>query len=222
MKIIQSSNVRLGTSFSGQTPPLTGQAVPGDKLRVAIKNAFVRLIDLTIAEKADLLILAGDTFDSPDISQNLLEFFLDQIRRLENIQAVVLPGARDSFQKGSFWEEWQIISPASNLLLLARPDEPHVELPELSTTIYGYPIMPDSAGENPARKLHRFGKAECHIGVIYGNLIGQAVDQKPGYAFSREDLTACGFNYIALGGQEISSGLIAHVDPAKCSSATRH
>ncbi len=75
MKIIQSSNVRLGASFSGLDPTQSGQTVPGDKLRVAIKNAFVKLIDLTIAENADLLILAGDTFDSPDISQNLLEFF---------------------------------------------------------------------------------------------------------------------------------------------------
>ncbi|HBC47384.1 MAG TPA: hypothetical protein DCZ43_10090, partial [candidate division Zixibacteria bacterium] len=61
MKIIQSSNVRLGAAFSGQDPTKLGKAVSGDKLRVAIKNAFVRLIDLTIAEKADLLILAGDT-----------------------------------------------------------------------------------------------------------------------------------------------------------------
>ena len=55
MKIIQSSNVRLGAAFSRQDPTKLGftrgggQAVSGDKLRVAIKNAFVRLIDLTIA-----------------------------------------------------------------------------------------------------------------------------------------------------------------------------
>jgi exonuclease SbcD len=202
MKIIQSSNVRLGAQFSGQAPIKSGQTALGDKLRVAIKNAFVRLIDLTIAEKADLLILAGDTFENLDVSQNLLRFFINQIRRLENIRAIVLPGARDPYQKGSFWEEWQVISPADNLFLLADTEKPYIEMAELSTTVYGYPIQPDSAQENPARKIKRFGKSQLHIGVIYGNLSGQASEEKNKYPFSREDLVACGFDYIALGGQE--------------------
>jgi DNA repair protein SbcD/Mre11 len=201
MKIIQSSNVRLGASFSGQDPKKAGQAVPGDKLRVAIKNAFVKLIDLTIEEKADLLILAGDTFDSPDISQNLLNFFLDQIRRLEKVPAVMLPGGRDPYQKGSFWEEWQVTSPVDNLHILVDPDKPYVELPDLSATVYGYPTMVDSAHDNPVKHLKKTGDSANHIAVIYGNLIQDKSDTNQEHSFTTKDLAAAGFNYAALGGQ---------------------
>jgi DNA repair protein SbcD/Mre11 len=201
MKIIQSSNVRLGAAFSGQEPKKSGQAVSGDKLRVAIKNAYVKLIDLTIEEKADLLILAGDTFDSPDISQNLLNFFLDQIRRLEQIPAVILPGARDPFQKGSFWEEWQITSPVDNLHILADPDKPFMEIANLSTTVYGYPTMSDSGQDNPVKPLKKTGNSANHIAVIYGNLIQDKSNTDQEHSFSPKDLTACGFNYAALGGR---------------------
>jgi exonuclease SbcD len=202
MKIIQSSNVRLGAQFSGQAPIISGQPALGDKLRVAIKNAFVRLIDLTIEEKADLLILAGDTFENLDISQNLLKFFINQIQRLEKIPALVLPGGRDPYQKGSFWEEWQVISPAENLFLLADTEKPYIEIPDLSAAIYGYPIQPETETENPARKIKRFGRSQLHVGVIYGNLIGQVSDEIHIHPFSREDLAVGGFDYIALGGQD--------------------
>ncbi len=202
MKIIHSSNVRLGAQFSGQAPVISGQTALGDKLRVAVKNAFVKLIDLTIEEKADLLILAGDTFENLDVSENLLRFFISQIQRLENIPALVLPGGRDPYEKGSFWEEWQVISPAQNLFLLADTEKPYVEIENLSTTIYGYPIQPDSDMENPARKIKRYGRSQLHIGVIYGNLTGQAPEGKDKYPFSREDLAACGLEYVALGGKD--------------------
>jgi exonuclease SbcD len=200
MKIIQSSNVRLGAQFSGQASKKSGQTALGDKLRVAIKNAFVRLIDLTIEEKADLLILAGDTFANLEISQNLLKFFTGQIRRLEKIPAIVLPGSRDPYQKGSFWEEWQVISPADNLFLLANPENPRIVLDDLQTTIHGYPILPGSESENPAKKIKKSGKSKLHIAVLYGNLIGQSAQGKPDYAFTREELDD--FDYAALGGQE--------------------
>ncbi len=193
--------MRLGATFSGQDPTKSGQAVPGDKLRVAIKNAFVKLIDLTIEEKADLLILAGDTFDNPDISQNLLNFFLAQIRRLEKIPVVVLPGARDPYQKGSFWEEWQILSPAENLHILADSDKPYIELPNLSATVYGHPVTADSGRENPALRIRKFGKAANHIAVIYGNLIHDKADAGKDHSFTPDDLAKGGFSYAALGGQ---------------------
>jgi DNA repair protein SbcD/Mre11 len=201
MKIIQSSNVRLGASFSGQDPTKSGLAVPGDKLRVAIKSAFVRLIDLAIEQKADLVILAGDTFDNNDISQNLLNFFLDQIRRLEKIPAVVLPGARDPFQKGSFWEEWQIISPVENLHILADPDKPYIELPDLSATIYGNPVIAESGRENPTKRIRKFGQAANHIAVIYGNLIHDKAEAGKDHSFTPDDLAKGGFSYAALGGK---------------------
>jgi DNA repair protein SbcD/Mre11 len=195
MKIIHSSNIHLGKSFAGQSSA-------GDRLRAAIKTAFSRLIDLALAEKADLVILAGDTFDSIDVSQNLLNFFLSEIKRLEKIPIVVLPGARDFYQKGSFWEEWEIIPPADNLYLITKTEKPYIEMPDISATIYGYPIIAELSSENPVKKLIKSGKLRHHIAVIYGSLTNDSDGIRQNYPFHTNDILSGGFDYAALGGQK--------------------
>ncbi|HBC47385.1 MAG TPA: hypothetical protein DCZ43_10095, partial [candidate division Zixibacteria bacterium] len=116
--------------------------------------------------------------------------------------AVVLPGARDPYQKSSFWEEWQILLPAENLYLLTDHEKATIEIPGLSATIYGFPIMADQEHENPAKKIKRYGKSTNHIAVLYGNLIHDGDSKHGDYSFSQKDLTAGGFDYAALGGQD--------------------
>ena len=195
MKIIHTSNVHLGKSFSGHS-------TAGDKLRAAIKRAFSQVIDLSLAEKADMVIFAGDTFDSVDVSQNLLKFFLSEIRRLEKIPVFLLPGERDYYQKGSFWEEWEITPAVDNLHMLTNTERPYIDLPRLSTTVYGYPILAESSLDNPAERLRKFGKSKYHIAVLYGNLVHDTSQAGHNYPFHPDDLMAGGFSYAALGGQK--------------------
>ncbi len=194
MKILHASNIHLGRSFAG----LDGA---GDKLRAAIKAAFTRLVDTALAEKADLVILAGDTFDSLDVSQNLLNFFLSEVRRLDKTPVAVLPGARDPYQKGSFWEEWEVFPPAENLYLLTDQQRPHKEIPSLSATLYGYPVLSESSLDSPLEKIRKFGKASHHIAIIYGNLTHDNAKTGHGHPFHTDDLLSAGFDYAALGGQ---------------------
>lgn len=194
MRILHTSNIELGKSFGGQISA-------GDKLRAAIKRSLTRIIDLALAEKADLVIFAGDTFDSLDISQNLITYFLSEIKRMDHIPVVMLPGERDYYLKGSFWEEWETIPQAENLFILTNTERPYIEIPKLSTTIYGYPILQASSLDNPVEKLRKFGKSRYHLAVIYGNLVHDSSQTGHSNPFHPEDLMASGFNYIALGGQ---------------------
>jgi DNA repair exonuclease SbcCD nuclease subunit len=194
MKILHTSNIHLGRSFAG----LDGA---GDRLRAAIKAAFSRLIDTALAEKAELVILAGDTFDSLEVSQNLLNFFLSQVRRLEKTPVVVLPGARDPYQKGSFWDEWEVFPPSENLLLLTDQQRPYIELSGLSTTVYGYPVLAESPPDNPLDRIKKFGKSSYHIAVIHGNLTHDTAASGHSHPFHTDNLKKAGFDYAALGGQ---------------------
>jgi DNA repair protein SbcD/Mre11 len=195
MKILHASNIHLGRSFANQ-----GNL--GDRLRAAIKASFSRLIEVALFENVDLVILAGDTFDNIEISQNLLNFFLSEVKRLDKIPLVLLPGARDYFQKESFWEEWEIIPPANNLYLLINQDKPYIEIPRLKATIYGFPTMEESSLNNPALKIKKIGQADYHIAVIYGNLIHDNSSAGHDFPFHIDDLLSGSFDYAALGGKK--------------------
>jgi len=194
MRILHTSNIELGKSFGGHI-------TAGDKLRAAVKRSLTRIIDLALAEKADLVIFAGDTFASVDVSHNLIRYFLSEIKRLEAIPVFILPGEKDFYQKGSFWEEWETIPQAENLFLLTNAERPYMELPKLSTTIYGCPILQVSSLDNPIEKLRKFGKSRHHIAVVYGNLVHDSAQTGHSNPFHPDDLMASGFNYVALGGQ---------------------
>ena len=193
---MHTSNIELGKPFDGHI-------TAGDKLRAAIKRSLTRIIDLALAEKADLVVFAGDTFASVDVSQNLIKYFISEIKRLESVPVFILPGERDYYQKGSFWEEWEIYPPAGNLHLLTSTEHPYIELPNLSTIIYGYPILQSGSFENPIEKIRKFGKSRHHIAVVYGNLEHDSAMAGHNNPFHPDDLMASGFNYVALGGQKI-------------------
>lgn len=191
MKIVQSSNIYLGKSFSGTS-------FHGEKLRSIIKSAFTGIIDIARERSADLVILAGDTFDNLDVSQNLLDFFLEEIRRLEQTPVVIIPGSSDPFSKESFWEQWRISPPAANLHILADDESGMVKIPEISCMINGYPSTRVGILKSWPEGLDRDKKYDYHIAVIYGDV--SAADDVE-FPVSYERLSSSPFEYIALGGR---------------------
>lgn len=201
MRILQSSNIYLGRSFSGT-------AFHGEKLRTVIKSAFSRIIDLSREQSADLVILAGDTFANIDISQNLLNFFLQEIKRLEQTPVVIMPGVSDPYSKESFWEQWVVSSPAKNLYILTGGDRALVRVPELSAKIYGYP--PSHVGILGSWPMAMDKDADCsrHLAIIYGDVSAAGAANDIDGSINYEKLASAPFDYIALGGRTSYASLI--------------
>lgn len=194
MKVIHSSAIHLGRSF-------TDPGMPGDKLRAGIKLIFSGIIDIANEESADLLILAGDTFDNLEISQNLLNFFISEIKRLDKTPVIILPGSHDRYEKGSFWEQWKILKPAENLYILADPEKPYVEIPEISAVVYGCSATGGDTPGDPLERLKIIDGHDFHIAALYGNLNSDSDQDQGEFPLSYDKLASMPFDYVALGGQ---------------------
>lgn len=188
MKILQVSNIYLGRSFEEYY-------VAGNKLRAGIKSTFSKIIEVAGEESVDLVVLAGDIFDNHDLSQNVLGFFISEIEKLGDVPVMLLPGKRDSYVPGSFWDLWKITSPSKNLYLLADNKAVTVELPAISTTIYGFPINFEYSLEKQLKSLQKSDSTKNHIAVIYGN---SEIDKE--FPAKLDLLKPFGFDYIAVGG----------------------
>lgn len=67
----------------------------------AADQSLKRIVDLALAEKVDLVLIAGDTFDSSQPSPRAQLFFAKQIKRLtdQKIQVVMIFGNHDHMKK---------------------------------------------------------------------------------------------------------------------------
>jgi exonuclease SbcD len=193
MKIVQTSQVYFGKSFSDSR-------LPGDKLRAGTKSIFSGIVDTALKESADLVILAGDTFDSTDVSQNLIDFFLGEVKRLEKIPVVIIPGLQDCYDKKSFWEQWRVSPPAENLKVIAGDEKTRVELPDHSAVVYGFSPAGEELRAPDLGNVPYVGGHDLHIGVVYGHLSTENDAAKDKLLLKYDQLQSSRFDYIALGG----------------------
>jgi DNA repair exonuclease SbcCD nuclease subunit len=186
MKIIHTADIGLGAKFNGY-------GLAGDKLRAGLKMVFSKIIDYTINEKADLLIIAGNLFDNLEISRNLQDHIAAELGRLGQIPAVIIPGTNDKYTDGSFWNAWQSLHEQGNIHTLTNPYKSHVIIENLDLAVYG--IFPSAAPAKPSEKAHNPVRQQTtyHIGVMCSS-IDMA---KPAL-----DKAGLKFDYIALGGEK--------------------
>src|SRR5829696_2973035 len=90
--------------------------------------AFVATIDLALAEKVDLVLVAGDLFDSNVQPRRSVERAAAQIRRLveARIRVVIAPGTHDVYDRASIYRAYDIAALAgavgSDLVTVLDPD----------------------------------------------------------------------------------------------------
>ncbi|WEV44211.1 DNA repair exonuclease [Lactobacillus sp. ESL0684] len=111
MKFIHLADAHLDSPFLGLSFLPSEQF---SQIRQAPNESLTKIVDLALAEQVDLVLIAGDTFDSarPDPSSQL--FFAQEISRLTaaEIQVVMIFGNHDHMQE-------------SDLLI---PDSPYFKL----------------------------------------------------------------------------------------------
>jgi DNA repair protein SbcD/Mre11 len=187
MKLVHTSDIRLGAGFSGLK-------LAGDKIRAGLKAALVRVVDYALNEKADLVIISGNLFDNHEVSKNLQDFTASQLRRLDPIPVIVLPGNRDSLSDASFWRTWEGIRQPSNIYLLSEKKKPYIKIPALDCTVYGMAPSGSDDSKLSQKRLGALQSSKYHIAVICGNMAdlggGDTAAELLGH-----------YDYVALGGQ---------------------
>ncbi len=181
MKFIHIADVHLGAK------PDRGRTW-SDTRTEEIDESFENIIRKCEADKIDLLLIAGDLFNSIPTEKQLKALDL-RLRRLSVTKTVIIAGASDYIAAGSPWEGFEF---DSDTVVLPKDKATNAYLKELNVCITGC----------------SYGKAEYEDKILermkpgrtgaYNILLGYGGDDKH-MPFSKEKLARLGFNYIALG-----------------------
>lgn len=192
-KILHTADCKLGSAF-----PDLGFA--GEKVREIQKATFKRIIDLALDEKVDLFLVAGDLFASNLVSKGLVEFVLDEVGRLGEIPAVVLPGDCDAWGPDSVYHWLPFLEVPKNFYLVTLANQP-LFFEKIDVSVSGIPVTSSAADESTWKELKKPEEEGHHILLVHGQPVGgKDSDAQP--PFVRETaVEKAGFDYVALGHQ---------------------
>jgi DNA repair protein SbcD/Mre11 len=202
LRLLHTADVHLGARHAD----LGEQAAAQRERQFA---AFRATVDLAIAERVDVFLIAGDLYDSNTQPRRSVERVAAELRRLVDarIRTAIIPGTHDVYDRASIYRIHDLAalsgsSPADGLVTVLTPDRPSVHLTTCDVVVHGLVFATKRAPHSPLRDLRvvRDGASPTwHVGMIHGSLLIPDRTDRDEVVFRRDEIEACGLDYLALG-----------------------
>jgi len=192
VKFIHTADIHLDSPLSGLE---AYEDAPIDEIRGATRQAFNNLIDLTIEERVDFLLIAGDLYDGDWKDYNTGLFFSARMGRLSKagIKVFIVSGNHDAASQITR------TMPLPDNVTLFSSKKPHsVTLDDLNVIIHGQSYSSRAVTENLAKQYPLYDSNYFNIGLLHTSLTGR--ENHENYApCTVADLNSKGYDYWALG-----------------------
>jgi exonuclease SbcD len=202
LRLIHTADVHLGARHDD----LGEQAAAQRERQFA---AFKAAVDLALAEKVDLFLIAGDLFDSNVQPRRSVERVAAELKSLAGarIRTVVIPGTHDVYDKASIYRAYDLPGLAGNastedLVTVLDPDHPSVHLPTCDVIVFGPVFATKRAPHSPLKDLDAGADqtvATWRIGMVHGAISIPGKTDHDEVVITTDEIAATKLDYLALG-----------------------
>jgi DNA repair protein SbcD/Mre11 len=202
LRIIHTADVHLGARHDDLGEQASAQ-------RDRQFAAFVATVDLALAEKVDLVLIAGDLFDSNVQPRRSVERVAAELKRLVagRIRTVIVPGTHDVYDRSSIYRAYDIkalagSTPDDDWVTVLTPDLPRIHLPACDVVVHGPVFATKRAPNSPLRDLDvgaHTGTATWQVGMVHGSISIPGKTERDDVVVTTEEIGASGLDYLALG-----------------------
>jgi DNA repair exonuclease SbcCD nuclease subunit len=214
LRLLHTADVHLGARHAD----LGERAVAQRERQFA---AFVSIVDLAIAEKVDLVLIAGDLFDSNVQPRRSVERVAGQLKRLveARIRTVIAPGTHDVCDRASIYRAYDLPAMAgavgSDLVTVLGPDHPDVHLKALDVVVHGPCFATKRAPRSPLANLDVAGddRATLHVGLLHAAVAIPGQTDADEVVITTDEIAASHLDYLALGHWHSTSQGVAGKTP---------
>jgi DNA repair exonuclease SbcCD nuclease subunit len=200
LRLLHTADVHLGARHTDL----------GDRaaaLRERQFAAFAASVDLALAERVDLFLVAGDLFDSNVQPRRTVDRAAAQLRRLveAKIRTVIVPGTHDVYDRSSIYRAYDLPAMAgavgSDFLTVLSPDRPDIVLKALDLVVYGPCFATKRAPHSPLRDLDasKDDRATWHVGLLHAAVAIPNQTDRDEVVITAEEIAASHLDYLALG-----------------------
>jgi DNA repair protein SbcD/Mre11 len=200
LRLLHTADVHLGARHADLGDQAAAQ-------RERQFTAFVATADLALAERVDLLLIAGDLFDSNVQPRRSVERAAAQLRRLveARIRTVLVPGTHDVYDRASIYRAYDLAAMSgavgSDLVTVLDPDHPDVHLPALDVVVHGRCFATKRAPQSPLKGLDaaKDKRATWHVGLLHAAVAIPDRTDGDEVVITTDEIAASHLDYLALG-----------------------
>lgn len=195
-KILHTSDVHLTNRIAE-----AGEETP-------LQMGLINVINAAKAHDVDLLLIAGDLFDSNRVQEAAIEFACRELRRV-HCPVVLISGNHDCYTDHSIYHRMDMNSIGPHVSFLAEEPGEWVEFDDLHMRVWGRGIVDHHPQHKPLAADFRRDGDYWHIGMTHGYF---STDDKDHYSsrITPEEIGESDFDYLALGHvhifREVSQG----------------
>lgn len=183
LKLIHCADAHLDTPFTGNQAAMR---------REELRARFAQMIAFAQAKSVDLLLIAGDLFDAPQVSRQTAEFVCEEFAKIPTCKIVIATGNHDPYTETSVW---QTLALPDHVFLFTKPQMTRYSFPELQVDVYGYGFDHPQLLASPLAGFRAEGDHTALL-CIHGE-IGNPLSPKG--PISLQDIAHSGVRYAAIG-----------------------
>jgi exonuclease SbcD len=201
LRLLHTADVHLGARHAD-----LGDAAAAQRERQFA--AFVASVDLALAEKVDLFLVAGDLFDSNVQPRRSVERVAAEIARLvrARIRSVLIPGTHDVYDRASVYRAYDLAAMAGSvdgddLVTVLTPERPWVHIGALDAVVHGPVFATKRAPHSPLRDLAAAHAPEAtwRLGLLHATIAIPGRTDHDEVVITTDEIAASGLDYLALG-----------------------
>lgn len=191
-KFVHAADIHLDSPLRGLA---RYEGAPVDRIRGATRQALKNLVDLTLAEEADFLLIAGDLYDGDWKDYNTGLFFASEMSRLRaaGIKVFIVAGNHDAGSQISR----QLRMP-DNVVRLSSKKPQTVTLDQLRVAIHGQGFSKAAVSEDLSIAYPPAAVGLFNIGMLHTSVNGRE-GHEPYAPCTIDGLITKGYDYWALG-----------------------
>jgi exonuclease SbcD len=173
----------------------------------AVAPRFARALAAIGRQKPDLMLLAGDLFDTNDVDDETVVWAMERLGELR-FPVAMIPGNHDCMTGNAIFRRHDF-GRIANVRLLADEDGSHAVFPEIGASVWGKGMVEHSQDFRPlAGSPRRPDGMRWNLGMGHGLFVPRGESSERSSPIRMEEIEAAGFDYLALGHHHAAMELV--------------
>jgi len=193
IKLVHAADFHLDSAFGALS------AEQSKLRRRESRELLLRLSNYVNQNGIDIVLLAGDLFDSESVYRETLEALSGALGTMQ-ARVFIAPGNHDPYSAKS---PYATLTWPENVHVFTSKAIERVELPELGCAVYGAAFTSPVQDESLLADFHALEDGLVHLMVLHGDIAAAESRYDP---ITKEQIAGSGIDYLALGHTHQFSG----------------
>lgn len=188
IKVLHCGDMHLDSPFT-QINEIGGK----EHRRRELISDFLKMMEFCNQKEVDIILIAGDLFDSTNPSSECVQAVTKTLREFEG-KVFISPGNHDPFINGSIYEK-TVFPPNVHIFNKDKLTGCHFEIKGCKTAVYGFAFTSYYTNKDPLTTDLELDPRELNLVCAHGDIYTPDSDYAP---ISRQSILTLSPHYLAL------------------------